>query len=95
MGRFNFKESIPSRSIVTDRIPKPSAETRLKASVYSKLALSAFVLVAGATLTLSGLVLIPMMAFAYEMLAVVGAAAMVTTGVALAGASYLWITGPA
>lgn len=95
MGRFNLKENLPNRSILTDRVPMPSDKTRLKASIYSQLGLAMLILVTGATLVLSGLVLIPMMAFAYEVLAVVGAAAMVATGAAMAGASYLWLTGPA
>jgi len=95
MGRFNVRESLPSRSIITDRVPTPSEETRLKASIYSRLGLALLALVVGATLVISGLVLIPMMAFAYEVLAVVGAAAMMAVGVAMAGGSYLWLTGPA
>lgn len=95
MGRFNVKESLPNRSIITDRVPTPSDEARLKASIYSRLGAALLALVLGATLVLSGLVLIPMMAFAYEVLAVVGAAAMVATGAALAGGSYIWLTGPA
>jgi len=95
MSRYNFKEKLFNRSIITDRLPTPSEETRLKASIYSRLGLAVLVLVLGATLVLSGLVLIPMMAFAYEVLAVVGAAAMVATGAAMAGTSYIWLTGPA
>jgi len=95
MGRFNVRESLPSRSIITDRVPTPSEETRLKASIYSRLGLALLALVVGATLVISGLVLIPMMAFAYEVLAVVGAAAMMAVGAAMAGGSYLWLTGPA
>lgn len=95
MGRFNVRESLPSRSIITDRVPTTSEETRLKASIYSRLGLALLALVVGATLVISGLVLIPMMAFAYEVLAVVGAAAMMAVGAAMAGGSYLWLTGPA
>lgn len=95
MGRFNLKENLPTRSIITDRVPTPSDETRLKASIYTRLGLAILVLVTGVTLALSGLVLIPMMAFAYEVLAVIGAAAMVATGAAMTGGSYIWLTGPA
>lgn len=95
MSRYNFKEKLFNRSIITDRLPSPSEQTRLKASIYSRLGLAVLALVVGATLVLSGLVLIPMMAFAYQVLPVIGAAAMVAVGAAMGGISYIWLTGPA
>lgn len=95
MERFNVKERFPSRSVISERVPTPSDETRLRLSIYSRLGAAILILVLGVTLFLSGLVLIPMMAVSYNVLAVVGAALMVSIGMVLAGGSYIWLTGPA
>jgi len=95
MGRFNLKENFPSRSVISERVPMPSDEARLRISVYSRLGAAILILVLGVTLFLSGVVLIPMMAVSYNVLAVVGASFMISVGMVLAGGSYIWLTGPA
>ena len=84
------------RSIIKSKISKrlPPEEDRARYKLYAKLSAAVLSLVGGATLFLSGIVIIPMMAFAYNVLSVVGSAAMVTTGLALAGGAYLWLTSP-
>lgn len=95
MGLFNVKENFPSRSVISERVPMPSDEARLRISVYSRLGAAIMILVLGVTLFLSGVVLIPMMAVSYNVLAVVGASFMISVGMVFAGGSYIWLTGPA
>lgn len=72
---------------IRERIPR-------RIVIYLQLILAVLILITGSTLTISGVVLLPVMALAQDVLAIVGAAAMVSTGAALAGGAYIWLTGP-
>lgn len=93
MARIDIRGRLPSRNSISQRLP--SEETRLKARIYGQLFLAVLALVAGATAVISGLVLIPMMAFAGSIAGVVAASASIAVGGGVAGASYIWLTGPA
>jgi hypothetical protein len=80
---------------ITDNLPGPSTETKIKVRVYATLAAAVLALLGGATLVLSGLVFIPLMAVSFNLAGIVGASAMVTVGAGLAGAAYIWLTAPA
>lgn len=92
MDRFGIREKLPSRSIFPSF---PSDERRRRIALYLKMLSIVLLFTVGATLTLSGVVLVPMMAFDGSITGVVGAASMISSGTVMSVGSYIWITAPA
>lgn len=85
MTRFSLRSKIPSIST-----PSLSATSKL----YIKFALAAIAVVVGSTLFVSAVFIIPMMALQFELLGVIGAAAMLSVGATLVSIVYIWLTAP-
>lgn len=90
MTRYNLLDRLPTRSLVTDRLP--SDERRATFLFYTKLALVTVVATLGMTMAISGAVLIPMFAIGGAATKVVLSASMLSAGLIFTLASYLWIT---
>lgn len=76
-------------------IPRPNIKEAIAESTIWRFKLfivAALVGMVGITLVVSGLVLVPMLAFSGSMLGVVGASAMLGLGIVLMLADYLWLT---
>lgn len=89
VDRFGIRRRMPSRSDLPD-VPTLSRERRFQIT----LVVAAAILVSGSTLLLSGVVLTLMMALEGAALHVVVTSAMVSLGLVLVAATYLWLTAP-
>jgi cytochrome b subunit of formate dehydrogenase len=87
MDRISIRDKIPS-------IPRPSDSTVTRYSFYSKMISVVLLLSVGVTALISGLVLVPMMAFSGNVVGVVLSAGAISVGGAVTASCYLWLTAP-
>lgn len=91
--RVNPRSRLPTKDSLSKRLP--DEESRSVYKLYVKLLLAIVTVPIGLTLVLSGAVLIPMMAFVYNILGVIVSSSMVAGGLLLCAGAYLWLTAPA